>query len=125
MTDSPWFWFFLFVGMALLAAFAIGPKHERRQERIVRMQDAREAAAQGYRPSTDDAGRREPATMPDWDATLLERLVRFLFAAWPLKVFLIVVLAAGAMTKSALDARQRAANGPSDLAESGSDRRRL
>ena len=42
LSDSPWFWLLLFGAAAVAALAAIGPKHVRRQERLVRMQAARE-----------------------------------------------------------------------------------
>lgn len=42
LVDSPWFWLFLYGGMAFQAVLAIGPKHELRQARIDRMQEARD-----------------------------------------------------------------------------------
>jgi hypothetical protein len=44
ITDSPWFWLFLFSATAWSAASSIAPKHAERQGRIVRMQDARDLA---------------------------------------------------------------------------------
>jgi hypothetical protein len=41
VTNSPWFWFFVFGATALVAAAVIAPKHARRQERLDRMADQR------------------------------------------------------------------------------------
>jgi hypothetical protein len=42
LSDSPWFWLLMFGAAALAALAVIGPKHVRRQERLVRMQAARD-----------------------------------------------------------------------------------
>ncbi len=101
MTDSPWFWFFLFGGMALAGAFVIGPKHEIRQQRLVRMQGARDKVAQGVMPP--EAGARPAASAP----APTGQLWSFLAAAWPLKLFLAAVLAGGAFVKTIVERRQR------------------
>jgi hypothetical protein len=89
ITDSPWLWFFLFGAMALIALLAIGPKHARRQERIVRMQEARQRGSQATTPlSTTQPADTEnvPAGQPEADTTL-----RFL------QFFLEGVLTVGAL----------------------------
>ena len=43
VTDSPWFWLFLFGGMGIVALAAIAPKYLRRQTGIERQYTAREA----------------------------------------------------------------------------------
>ena len=42
LAESPWFWAALFAVTALAALAAIGPKHALRQERLIRMNAARE-----------------------------------------------------------------------------------
>jgi hypothetical protein len=42
LSDSPWFWLLTFSVAAVAALVAVGPKHIRRQERLVRMQSVRD-----------------------------------------------------------------------------------
>jgi hypothetical protein len=67
-TDSPWFWLLLFAVVGLAALLVIGPKHVRRQQRLVRMQQARENVAAGKRgtevqPAAEHA-EDEVSTLP-------------------------------------------------------------
>jgi len=61
LSDSPWFWLLMFGAAAVAALAVIGPKHIRRQERLVRMQAARERvqtaakAADGSQPPAEDS----------------------------------------------------------------------
>ncbi|HEX3657799.1 MAG TPA: hypothetical protein VHY91_20810 [Pirellulales bacterium] len=59
-SDSPWFWLLLFAVVGLAALLVIGPKHVRRQQRLVRMQHARENVAAGKR-GTEVQPAAEPA----------------------------------------------------------------
>jgi len=54
MTDSPWFWVYLFATAALIALALMGPKYAARQEQIEREFQGRQRAAQsigGEEPS--------------------------------------------------------------------------
>jgi hypothetical protein len=79
LTDSPWFWFFVFGLAGLVALLVIAPKHFRRQERLVRMQHARDAsdAYRNHEEFVPPENREEPGE---------EATVRTLI------VFLLVVL---------------------------------
>jgi Flp pilus assembly protein TadB len=65
LSDSPWFWLLMFGAAAVAALAAVAPKHVRRQERLVRMQAARErlqsaavrsaAGPNSSPPSTEDS----------------------------------------------------------------------
>jgi Flp pilus assembly protein TadB len=62
LSDSPWFWLLMFGAAGVAALAVIGPKHVRRQERLVRMQAARERvqtaaakAADGSQPPIEDS----------------------------------------------------------------------
>ena len=44
ITDSPWFWLSLFLGMAVLGIGVIGPKYARRQQALERREEGRENA---------------------------------------------------------------------------------
>lgn len=46
ITDSPLFWLILFASMGLVMLAAVEPKFARRQERIERMQQSRQRAAE-------------------------------------------------------------------------------
>jgi hypothetical protein len=61
LSDSPWFWLLLFAVVGLAALAVIGPKHMRRQQRLVRMQQAREnsPAAHLDTPRQPDADNAE------------------------------------------------------------------
>jgi len=62
ISDSPWFWAYLFSLAALLALALIGPKYSRRQAQIERQfQGRRAAVAPASGPATDDDAL-EPAT---------------------------------------------------------------
>jgi len=45
LTDSAWFWMFLFCAAGLVALFAIGPRYGRRQSQLERQHQSREAIA--------------------------------------------------------------------------------
>jgi hypothetical protein len=56
MTDSPWFWAYLFTTAALIALALIGPKFTARQAQIEREYQGRQRAAQniqGQEPTGD------------------------------------------------------------------------
>jgi hypothetical protein len=62
LSDSPWFWLLMFGAAAVAALAVIGPKHVRRQQRLVRMQAARERvqtatakAADSSQPAAEDS----------------------------------------------------------------------
>ncbi|MGY8770636.1 MAG: hypothetical protein ACKVH8_19655 [Pirellulales bacterium] len=44
LTDSPWFWLYLFATFAIVTMVFIGPKYQRRQADIERQHHARESA---------------------------------------------------------------------------------
>ena len=46
LSESPWFWAYLFATAALVALFLIGPKYERRQPQLERQFSARQRAGQ-------------------------------------------------------------------------------
>ncbi|HEY5312907.1 MAG TPA: hypothetical protein VIK18_10330 [Pirellulales bacterium] len=58
--DSPWFWLLLFAVVGLAALVVIGPKHVRRQQRLVRMQHARENVAAGHRGTPPEPAADRP-----------------------------------------------------------------
>ena len=71
LSDSPWFWLLMFGSAAVAALAVIGPKHVRRQERLVRMQAARDrlrsapvqsAVPDSSQSSTEDSA--QPAVEP-------------------------------------------------------------
>lgn len=68
LAESPWFWLLLFSAAALALLLLIRPKHYARQERIVRMQAARDAGRQeaAERPG-EDLRTREGADAGDTD----------------------------------------------------------
>jgi hypothetical protein len=61
ITDSPWFWAYLFSLAALLALAMIGPKYSRRQTQIERQFQGRQSAAARTIPMAADEQRAEPA----------------------------------------------------------------
>ncbi|HWA96927.1 MAG TPA: hypothetical protein VG713_00475 [Pirellulales bacterium] len=73
LTESPWPWFLMFVAAALVALAVIGPKHQRRQERLVRMADQR------ARQQLPDDQRTTAAPQPADDATDSRTSVRGLY----------------------------------------------
>ena len=83
-TQSPWFWFLLFGGMALLGVAVIGPKHVEREQRRLRMQAAREIGPSGGSATAPETNEAEPIeqTPPP--------------SVQPLMAFLAVLLLAGA-----------------------------
>jgi hypothetical protein len=46
LSESPWFWAYLFATAALVALFLAGPKYERRQPQLERQFSARQRAGQ-------------------------------------------------------------------------------
>lgn len=68
LTDSPWFWVMLFAGVALAALVVVGPKHLRRQQRLVRMQNARVDAA--ARSKAGNA-QKPPESVAEPDVSIL------------------------------------------------------
>ena len=75
VSNSPWFWFFVFGATALLALAAIAPKHARRQERLDRMADQR--ARQQF---TEDAESADSVAEQHWSSTSVRPLMFFLAA---------------------------------------------
>lgn len=71
ITDSPLFWLMLFASVGLVMLAAVEPKFVKRQERIERMQQSRERAAEGTR-SAGDKKAAEPVIrwQPDRPASL-------------------------------------------------------
>src|SRR5690242_17935997 len=60
MTDSPWFWAFLFSTAALLALAVIGPKFAQRQAHIEREFQGRQRAAENLNNREPTVGLSSP-----------------------------------------------------------------
>jgi CHASE2 domain-containing sensor protein len=88
-SESPWLWFFLFAAAALVALAVIGPKHVRRQQRLVRMQQARERTAASQSAGQPREAGGQPATVPE--AAVPRQPV---VSVWPLMAFLVLLVAA-------------------------------
>jgi hypothetical protein len=65
MTDSPWFWVYLFTTAALIALALIGPKFAARQAQIEREFQGRQRAAQNIR------GQEPTGTLSTAERTLI------------------------------------------------------
>ena len=78
LTDSPWFWAYLFATAALIALFLSGPKYRVRQPQIERQFSARQSGGQAVAGSD---GPVEPSTSK-----------QMIISLYPLYVALAVVL---------------------------------
>lgn len=109
LTDSPWFWLFLFGGMGLVAVIAVGPKHARRQERLDRMQQTRRNQLIAYENgvSLEDAASVDADDQPP-DASANQRLP----LASSLGVFLAGALALAWLARGILRQRGRQGGEP-------------
>ena len=95
ITDSPWFWLFLFGVFGLAALAAIGPKYVRRQALIERQFYAREEIVRRQSQSAEDraASTAQPAEAPPGElliplrplALLLSGVLLVLFIIWALR----------------------------------------
>ena len=95
ITDSPWFWLFLFGVFGLAALAAIGPKYVRRQALIERQYYAREEIVRRQSESPEDraASKAQPAEAPPGElliplrplALLLSAILLVLFVVWTLR----------------------------------------
>lgn len=68
LTDSPWFWIYLYGGMAVVAIFVVAPKYASRLGRMERMSRARQevqsgAGAEGQAPHADEFDIPEKASI--------------------------------------------------------------
>jgi hypothetical protein len=87
ITDSPWFYVFVFSLMALLAVVVIGPKYGRRQSALERQYQARERieGQHAARNNLDVAARKDEIADRRPFATPGDTLVPL----WPLAVGLL------------------------------------
>ncbi|MEX0713722.1 MAG: hypothetical protein WD278_15390 [Pirellulales bacterium] len=98
ISDSPWFWLFVFGGMGLVALVTVSPKYARRQERLERMHQTRQrvAASAGQRQVEVSGQKRQvetrglPAEAAEGHGDALRPLMLFLAAS--LAVAAVVVL---------------------------------
>jgi Flp pilus assembly protein TadB len=93
-SESPWLWFFLFAAAALVALAVIGPKHVRRQQRLVRMQQARERTAASQSASQPREAGVQPAAVPEAAAPEAAVPRQPVVSVWPLMAFLVLLVAA-------------------------------
>ncbi len=63
ISDSGWFWLFIFSGMGLLGLLVIGPKYDDRQKRLEGRYDARERIAQrrANQPANSTPSKLDPS----------------------------------------------------------------
>jgi hypothetical protein len=82
--DSPWYWVCLFALAALMAMIAIGPKFQRRQERLQQQSQARE---QVWRERVEGGQASGPSEAFDPIENFWEARLRL----WPLMALALVV----------------------------------
>lgn len=106
LTDSPWFWLFLF-GLAGVAALAaIGPKYVRRQAKIEQQYYAREEILrrQVERPAEAGAKRAEDKAAPGRGELLIP--------LWPVVAVLLGLLLAASGVWAVFGRERRTTNHP-------------
>ncbi|PHR99371.1 MAG: hypothetical protein COA78_25015 [Blastopirellula sp.] len=65
LTDSPWFWLYLFATFAIITMVFIGPKYQRRQSDIENQHHARQAA------NMIQMGQQPAVIVADQDTTII------------------------------------------------------
>ncbi len=71
ITDSPWFWLYLFATTALILLVVFRSKLDIRQAEIERQHQARELANQTLEGQADVAGEDQPVTVSTPENTLI------------------------------------------------------
>lgn len=80
LTDSPWFWIYLFATFGLVALFAMGPKYAERQSQLDRQLQGRQFAAS----REPGEAARDPYSIPE------DKLHDLRWLGYPLAVALAV-----------------------------------
>ena len=105
ITDSPWFWLSLFLGMAVLGVAVIGPKYARRQQALERREEGRENA---WRHRVGDMEMGVTVVDLEDDPDPRRRILL------PLMGLLTLGLVAAVVSQLALKARRRKRELPSE-----------
>ncbi|MEX2119979.1 MAG: hypothetical protein WD847_10335 [Pirellulales bacterium] len=116
ISDSPWFWLFVFGGMGLVALVTVSPKYARRQERLERMHQTRQrvAAAGGQVQAEAQASKPRQTGSP-----LAARTGPTKPALRPLALALALLLFIAALVMLGRRLNQRLTGEPADLEAPG------
>ena len=109
MTDSPWFWLFLFGGVGIIALAAIAPKYFRRQADIERQYAAREAILERQASGTATSLEATPADEQGRGQTSQPRPGSGLLIPLAPVGYVIALLLSGALLARVVIERRRAA----------------
>ena len=101
LSDSPWFWLLMFGSAAMASLAVIGPKHVRRQERLVRMQATRERIQAAKVQSTAGPDASPPSPSDSAPAVVEQPRV----SLQPLMVFLASALFVAALVAGWIQVR--------------------